>query len=99
MTTFEYFKERYDKNHGYMVECIHKEIPVDSYHFVEVAYKFCFGGTTDVDPWFNINGVDDTQEMLELKMLKKWDSRECGRSVRHVALTKKGLRAFYKSQF
>ena len=94
MTTFEYFKAQYDKNHDYMVECIHKEIPVDSYHFVEVAYKFCFGGTTDVDPWFRINGVDDTREML-----KKWDSRECGRALRHVALTKKGLRAFYKSQF
>ena len=99
MTTFEYFKARYDKNHDYMVECINKDIEVDSYHFVEVAYKFCFGGTIEVDPWFNIKGVDDTKEMFEQKMLKKWDDRECGRIVRHIALTKKGLKEFYKVMF
>ena len=103
MTTFEYFKTRYDKNHDYMVECIKKDIPVDSYHFVEVAYGFCFGGTTEVDPWFNIKGVSDTKEMFEQGYLKKWDdgswiARHNGTS-RHIALTKKGLKAFYKSMF
>lgn len=103
MTTFEYFKIQYDKNHDYMVKCINKDIPVDSFHFVEVAWRNCFGGTVEVDPWYHIKGVDDTQEMFASGMLKKWDdsswyARHAGTS-RHVALTKKGLRAFYKSQF
>lgn len=103
MTTFEYFKKKYDEKHDYMVECIHSDIPVDSYHFVEVAYKFCFGGTVEVDPYFNIIGVEDTKEMFEKKMLKKWDdnswvARQAGTS-RHIALTKKGLKAFYKAMF
>lgn len=103
MTTFEFFKERYDANHDYMVKCINKDIPVDSFHFVEIAWRNCFGGTTKVDPWFNIIGVDDTKEMFELGMLKKWDdnsweARHSGTS-RHIALTKKGLRAFYKAMF
>lgn len=96
MTTFEYFKKRYDENHDYMVKCINPEIPEDSFHFVEIAWKNCFGGTTDVDPWFNINGVEDTPEMFEAKMLKKWDGYD---RKRHVALTKKGLKAFYKEMF
>lgn len=95
MTTFEYFKARYDANHDYMVKCINPEIPVDSFHFVQVAWRNCFGGTVEVDPWFNIIGVDDTKEMLEQKMLKKWDDR----TDRHIALTAKGLRAFYKAMF
>lgn len=103
MTTFEYFKAQFDKNHDYMVKCINPEIPVDSYHFVEVAYNYCFGGTTEVDQWFNIKGVDDTKEMFEAKMLKKWDdsswiARHNGTS-RHIALTKKGLKAFFKAMF
>ena len=103
MTTFEFFKQRYDANHDYMVKCINPEIPVDSFHFVEVAWRNCFGGTTNVDPWFNINGVDDTKEMFEKKYLKKWDdnswhARQAGTS-RHIALTKAGLKAFYKAMF
>ena len=103
MTTFEFFKKQYDKNHDYMVKCINPEIEIDSFHFVEVAWRYCFGGTTDVDPWFNINGVDDTKEMREQKILKIWDdnsweARHTGTS-RHVALTKKGLKAFYKAMF
>lgn len=103
MTTFEYFKARYDANHDYMVKCINPEIPVDSFKFVQVAWRYCFGGTVEVDPWFNIIGVDDTKEMLEQKMLKKWDdnsweARHKGTS-RHIALTAKGLKAFYKAMF
>lgn len=103
MTTFEYFKARYDADHDYMVKCINPEITVDSFHFVEVAWRNCWGGTVEVDPWFNIKGVEDTQEMLEAKMLKKWDdnswyARHAGTS-RHIALTKKGLKAFYKAMF
>lgn len=103
MTTFEYFKARYDANHDYMVKCINPEIPVDSFKFVQVAWRYCFGGTVEVDPWFNIIGVDDTKEMLEQKMLKKWDdnsweARQRGTS-RHIALTAKGLKAFYKAMF
>lgn len=103
MTTFEYFKARYDANHDYMVKCINPEIPVDSFHFVQVAWRNCFGGTVEVDPWFNIIGVSDTKEMLEQKMLKKWDdnsweARQRGTS-RHIALTAKGLKAFYKAMF
>lgn len=97
MTTFEYFKKQYDKNHDYMVECIHSNVPVDSFHFVEVAWKYCFGGTTEVDAWYNIKGVDDTQEMIAAGYVTKWDSRYCSRLVKHVSLTKKGLRAFYKA--
>lgn len=103
MTTFEYFKARYDANHDYMVKCINKEVPVDSFHFVEIAWENIWGGTTQVDPFYNIIGVEDTKEMLEQKVLKKWDdssweARHTGTS-RHVALTKKGLKAFYKAMF
>lgn len=103
MTTFEFFKEQYDKKHDYMVKCINKEIPVDSFHFVQVAWRNVFGGTCKVDPWFNIIGVDDTKEMRELGYLKVWDdnswmARQSGTS-RHVALTAKGLKAFYKAMF
>lgn len=97
MTAFEFFKDQYDKNHDYMVEGMHKEIPVDSFHFVEVAWKYCFGCTTDVDVWYNIAGVDDTHEMLEKKYLKRWEAGNPRK--RYVALTKKGLRAFYKAMF
>jgi hypothetical protein len=99
MTTFEYFKAQYDKAHDYMIECIHKEIPVDSFHFVEVAAKFAFGGTTDVDAWFNIRGVDDTQEMRTKKFVAVSDGYRNSRLVRKVTLTKKGLREFYKEMF
>jgi hypothetical protein len=103
MTTFEYFKERYDKQHDYFVKCINPEIPVDSFHFVQVAWRNFWGGTTNVDPWFNINGVDDTKEMFEAGYLKKWDdcswyARHTG-TDRHVALNAKGLKAFYKAMF
>lgn len=103
MTTFEFFKERYDANHDYMVKCIKSDIEIDSWHFVEVAWKNIWGGTTKVDPWFNIVGVDDTKEMFEKGYLKKWDdsswtARHSGTS-RHIALTKKGLKAFYKAMF
>ena len=52
---------------------------------------------------FNIKGVDDTKEMFEAGYLKKWDdtswiARHDGTS-RHIALTKKGLKAFYKAMF
>lgn len=96
MTTFEYFKNRYDANHDYMIKCIKPEIEVDSFHFVEIAWKNCWGGTVEVDPWFNITGVDDTKEMLEKGYLKKWDGYD---HDRHIALTKKGLKAFYKEMF
>lgn len=99
MTTFEFFKAQYDKAHDYMTECIHKEIEVDSFHFVEVAAKFAFGGTTDVDSWFNIRGVDDTQEMREKKFVATSDAFRNGRLVRKVTLTKKGIREFYKTMF
>ena len=103
MTTFEYFKARYDKNHDYMVKCINPEVPVDSYHFVEIAWRNIWGGTVEVDPWFNIKGVEDTKEMFAQGYLKKWDdgswiARHDG-SSRHIALTKKGLKAFYKAMF
>lgn len=103
MTTFEFFKNTYDAQHDYLVKCIHKEIEVDSFHFVQVAWRFAWGGTVKVDPWFNIIGVDDTKEMFEQGFLKKWDdnswlARRSGTS-RHVALTAKGLKAFYKAMF
>lgn len=103
MTTFEYFKKQYDKNRDYFIKCINPEIPVDSYHFVKVAWDYYFGGTVEVDPYYNIKGVDDTRAMLDAKMLKKWDdnswrARQLGTS-RHVALTAKGLKAFYKAMF
>lgn len=99
MTTFEYFKNQYDANHDYMMKCINAGIPVDSFHFVEVATRFCFGGTFDVDPFFNINGVSDTREMREQKYIGVADGYRNGRPARKVYLTKKGLRAFYKAMF
>lgn len=103
MTVFEFFKEQYDKNFEYARKCIHAEVETNSFHFVELAWEFCFGGTTKVDPWFNIIGTEDTKELLEAKLLKKWEdnswyARHAGTS-RHVALTKKGLKAFYKAMF
>lgn len=103
MTTFEFFKQQYDEKHDYLVKCINPEIPVDSFRFVEVAWKWCFGGTTKVDRYYNIIGVDDTQQMRAEKMLKTWsESNWEARMTKtdlHVALTKKGLKAFYKAMF
>lgn len=103
MTTFEFFKNTYDAQHDYMVKCIKSEVEVDSFRFVQIAWRNCWGGTTKVDPWFKIIGVDDTQEMIDLGYLKKWDdnswyARQAGTS-RHIALTAKGLKAFYKAMF
>ena len=103
MTTFEYFKSQYDKMKDYAIKCINPEIEVDSLQFVQIAWRPFFGGTTDVDIYYNINGVDDTQELLQAKVLKKWDdnswvARQTGKS-RHVALTAKGLKEFYKVMF
>ena len=103
MTTFEFFKGKYNEARDYAIKCINPEIEIDSFHFVEIAWKNFFGGTADVDAWYNINGVEDTKEMIEAGYLKKWDdtswmARQKGTS-RHVALTKKGLRAFYKAMF
>lgn len=103
MTTFEFFKEKYDNQHDYLVRCIKSEVPIDSFRFVQIAWRNCWGGTTQVDPWFNIIGVDDTAEMFNLGYLKKWDdnswyARQTGTS-RHIALTAKGLKAFYKAMF
>lgn len=103
MTTFEFFKEQYDKQHDYLVKCISNEIPVDSFEFVQIAWRNFWGGTTRVDPRYNIIGVDDTKEMLELGYLKRWNedswrARQTGTS-RHIALTAKGLKTFYKTIF
>ena len=103
MTTFEFFKEKYDAKHDYLVKCINPEVEVDSFKFVQIAWRNVWGGTTQVDPYFNIIGVDDTKEMFEKGYLKKWDdnswiARHDGTS-RHIALTAKGLKAFYKAMF
>ena len=103
MTTFEFFKERYDNQHDYLIKCINPEVTVDSFRFVQIAWRNCWGGTTQVDAWYNIIGVVDTKEMFEHGYLKKWDdnsweARHTGTS-RHIALTAKGLKAFYKACF
>ena len=103
MTVFEFFKERYDAEHDYLVKCINPEVEVDSFKFVQIAWRNVWGGTARVDPYFNIIGVDDTKEMFEKGYLKKWDdnswiARHDGTS-RHIALTAKGLKAFYKAMF
>ena len=103
MTAFEFFKEKYDAKHDYLVKCINPEVEVDSFKFVQIAWRNVWGGTTQVDPYFNIIGVDDTKEMFEKGYLKKWDdnswiARHDGTS-RHIALTAKGLKAFYKAMF
>ena len=103
MTTFEFFKGKYDAQHDYLVKCINPEVPVDSFRFVQIAWRNLWGGTTEVDPWYNTNGVNDTNEMFEAGFLKKWDdtswaARHSGTS-RHIALTAKGLKAFFKAMF
>lgn len=103
MTTFEFFKTEYDKVRDYAIKCINPEIPVDSFEFVKLAWDYCFGSTVQVDAWYNIKGVEDTKEMFEKGFLKKWDdtswkARQLG-TTRHVALTVKGLKAFYKTMF
>ena len=102
MTVFEFFKEKYDAKHDYLVKCINPEVEIDSFKFVQIAWRNVWGGT-QVDPYFNIIGVDDTKEMFEKGYLKKWDdnswiARHDGTS-RHIALTAKGLKAFYKAMF
>lgn len=103
MTVFEYFKKQYDENHEYIAERINPEIPVDSFKFVKVAYENFFGGTTEVDSMYNIFGVSDTQEMLQLCYVRKWDDNSWlakqKNSTRHISLTLKGLREFYKQMF
>lgn len=103
MTTFEFFKEQYEAMHDYLVKCINPKVQVDSFEFVKIAWQNFFGGTAKVDPWYSIQGVTDTNEMFKLGYLKKWDdcswiARQKGTS-RHIALTAKGLKAFYKDQF
>ena len=103
MKTFEYFKEEYNKIRDYAIKCINPEVEIDSFHFIEIAWKNFFGGTCKVDKWYNIIGVDDTDEMFKLGYLKKWDdttwkARQLG-TTQHVALTKKGLKEFYKTMF
>lgn len=97
MTTFEFFKGTYNAQHDYLVKCISKSVEVDSFRFVQIAWRNCWGGTTKVDEWFRIEGVDDTEEMIGAGYLKKWDDWK-NRS-RHIALTAKGLKAFYKKMF
>ena len=103
MTVFEFFKTRYDEQHDYFVKRINPEIPVDSFKFVQAAWRNFWGGTVKVDPWYNIIGTDDSKEMFEAGYLKRWDdnswvARQTGTS-RHVALNAKGLKAFYKAMF
>lgn len=103
MTTFEFFKKQYDGVRDYAIKCINPDIEIDSFRFVEVAWNNFFGGTVNVDKWYHINGVDDCAKMFEQGYLKKWDdtswqARQRG-TTQHVALTKKGLKAFYKAMF
>lgn len=100
MTVFEYFKQIYDQNHAYYVESVNSEIEVDSYKFVKVVWDNFWGGTANVDNYYNISGTTDCKEMFELGYLKRWDdtswlARQKG-TTRHVALTVKGLKAWYK---
>lgn len=100
MTTFEYFKAKFDKDYDYLDKCVRPNVERGSFHFLEVvANAGAFGGTVDVDAYFNIIGVSDTQEMRAAGFVRAWDDSRNGRSRRHVGLTKKGLRAFYKDQF
>lgn len=103
MTTFEFFKAEYDKIHNYAIKCINPEIEVDSFHFVQIAWRNFFGGTSKVDEWYNIKDVTDTQEMIEAGYLRKkddtsWAAKQRG-LTRHVILTAKGLKAFYEAMF
>ena len=103
MTTFEFFKKKYDNQHDYLVRCINPEIPVDSFKFVQTAWRNFWGGTAEVDPYYNIIGVEDTKEMFDLGYLKKWDdnswkAKKTG-TTRHIDLTAKGFKAFYKTMF
>lgn len=103
MTTFEFFKGLYDKNHDYFISRINSEIPVDSFKFVHTVWQNFWGGTTEVDSMYNIIGVSDTKEMLDKGYLKKWNdnswkAKKLGTS-RHVSLTAKGLRTFYNTVF
>lgn len=103
MTTFEYFKKQYDEKREYGIKCINSEIEIDSFRFVEIAWKNFFGSTANVDAYYNINEVEDTQEMIENGYLRKWDdnswiARHQG-TTHHVSLTKKGLKKFYQMMF
>lgn len=95
MTTFEYFAERYEVNHDYMVKCISKNVPVDSFRFMQIAARNCWGGAR-YDAMKKC-GVDeaDMRAMQEAGYIKIWDDYTFPH-VYYVALYAKGLKAFYK---
>ena len=100
MTTFTFFKEQLDKaiadGCGTTKICIiNPEIKKDSFRWLKCASEMFFGGAYD----YKMKDVTDIREMKELGYIKfldysNWEARMTGKT-RKIALTNKGLRAFY----
>lgn len=98
MTTFEFFKNQLDKavEDGLTAQ-INPEIKPGSYKWVKVCADWFFGGAWD----YQMKDVTDIAEMLDQKLLKVWEysnwqNRMLGQT-RHISLTVKGIKAFYKA--
>lgn len=103
MTTFEFFKNQYDSRKEYAIKRINPTIEVDSFQFVKVASKCCFGGTYEWGYNNKVNRPSDFDYMIENKLLGKreytnWQARQLGRTECYF-LTAKGLKEFYKEMF
>ena len=97
MTTFEFFKAQLDDAiaAGYTAR-INPEIKPGSFKWVQVCADWWFGGAWD----YQMKEVTDIREMREQGFLKvmeysNWRARQLGQT-RRIALTKKGIREFYR---
>ena len=98
MTAFEFFKAQLDEavEKG-LTNRINPEIKPGSSKWVQVCADWWFGGAWD----YQMKDVTDLKEMLDQKLLKireysNWQHRMLGQT-RHISLTVKGVRAFYKA--
>ena len=100
MTVFDFFKRQLDdaiaEGCGTTKICIiDPSIKKDSFRWLAAAADHFWGG----EWWFNMKDVTDIREMKELGYIKyidysNWMARQTGKT-RKIALTNKGLRAFY----
>ena len=100
MTAFEFFKNQLDaavaKGCGTTKVCT-INYPYMSYEWVKAAADWFFGGAWD----YQMREVTDIPEMRERKLVKvceytNWKARQLGQT-RKIALTNKGIKAFYKA--
>ena len=100
MTCFEFFKDQLDRavaeGCGTTRVCAISHEPM-SYAWVKCAADWFFGGAWD----YQMKEVADVAEMKAAGFIKimeysNWKARQLGQT-RKIALTNKGIRAFYKA--